>query len=109
MLFTVFFAWSKTRAMQKLEQVKQAATTQLGELEGANAEAQTEISSYQTALTVKQNEIQTLHAKLANTAQGDYGALQQNYTRLQDDFNKMEAHYLNDIAKLQLKKEIKVL
>ena len=104
--FMMFFAWSKTRAMQKLEQVKQTATTQLGELQGANAEAQTEISSYQTALTAKQNEIKSLQAQLANTSKEGYATLQQNYTRLQDDFTKMEAHYINEIAELKLKTQV---
>jgi predicted RNase H-like nuclease (RuvC/YqgF family) len=68
-LFMVFFAWTKTRAMQKLQQVKQEATQQIDQLSGEASDAKTEVSQLQKqveTLTVQNmpTQIQELQTNL---------------------------------------------
>jgi len=91
--FVTFFAWTKTRAMQKLEQVKKEATLQLGQLEGeklevneAKAKVEGNLDAYKTRVTEQTAQItqlETEKTKLNETI------TQQNSTiqRLQNDLS----------------------
>ena len=67
-LFMVFFAWSKNRAMQKLQQTQQEATQRLGQLQGEKLELQSQVTGYeQTYGKTVTGEIKSLATELRDT------------------------------------------
>ena len=106
--FAMFFAWTKTRAMQKLQQTQQQAAEQFNQLRGETVEQQKgftqQIGTYQTQLSTQQQQIQSLQSQLANAPNNQtYMSLQTNYQKLQNDYNTMEATYQNLIHELKQK------
>lgn len=106
-LFVMFFAWTKSRAMQKLDQVKRQVTDQLGQLQGESLEQLQQIKKFKTDLAAKETEIKTLQSQLANTPnQAAYTQLEANYQKLQNDYNLMESTLQNAINDLKQKEKI---
>ena len=67
-LLTIFFAWSKNRAMQKLQQTQQEATQRLGQLQGEKLELQSQVTGYeQTYGKTFTGEIKNLATELRDT------------------------------------------
>lgn len=67
-LLMLFFAWSKNRAMQKLQQTQQEATQRLGQLQGEKLSLEGEVKGYEQIYgkTVT-GEIKTLATDLRDT------------------------------------------
>ena len=64
-MFALFFAWSKNRAMQKLEQTKQEANQTITQLASENLEAKTEAKKYQ-------DQFETLKGSLTEDKTADF-------------------------------------
>lgn len=79
-----FMAWTKSRAMQKLQQVQQEATLQIGQMEGEKFEA------LQNNLSVQQRNVQ-LEQQIAGLQQANRNAtaLQEANTNLQKQVEKL--------------------
>lgn len=111
--FAMFFAWTKTRAMQKLQQTQQQAAERFNQMQGEAFEQQKgftqQIGTYHTQLGAQQQKIQTLQNQLSNaTPQDAYQKLLHNYERLQIEYNTMENTLHNEISKLKQEKQIVV-
>ena len=66
--FMVFFAWSKNRAMQKLQQTQMEATQRLGQLQGEKLELQSQVTGLeQTYGKTVTGEIRDLATQLRDT------------------------------------------
>ena len=68
----LFFAWTKSRAMDKLQQTQQQAATKIGELQGETLNAVTENTTLKTANEQLQQQVTTIQ-----TAKADVAAAQQ--------------------------------
>jgi len=105
--FTVFFAWTKTRAMTKLTQMQQQATQLQGEK--AEVQAQSKIylqqaESYKTQLGTQSNLAFEDIIKARDEAQSLVLQKQQELAKLQQDYNTMERTYINAIQELKQNK-----
>ena len=105
---TLFFAWTKARAMNKLEEVKQQASTQVNQLEGEKKELQNQLTLSSTQgiddLVQTSNKLRGTIEQQATTIQGQSAQIE----RMQRDYNTMETTYQNMINELKMKEKVVV-
>ena len=64
----LFFAWTKSRAMEKLQQTQQIAATKIGELQGETLNAVSENTTLKQTLQLKDQQIATYEQAKADVA-----------------------------------------
>lgn len=92
--FMFFFAWTKTRAMAKLDEVKQQAAQQITQLQGEKREAQQQLAT--SATQGFQNLIDERNAAITSRDEA-----QSLVTQLQQKLNTLEQSHLAEVARLQ--------
>jgi len=89
--FATFFAWTKTRAMQKLQQTKLQANTQISQLTDQASGAETQLAE----MTQKFNTLQTQYNKLASDdVAGALAEAQTVVTQQQQKISNLESTIL---------------
>jgi len=96
--FAMFFAWTKSRAMLKLQQTQQQATTQATQLQNKTVEAQNQLTvntQLQQSNLKLQQDLTTALAQNSNVTdlQTKITGLQENVSRLTNENNTL-AHEL---------------
>lgn len=88
----LFFAWTKSRAMDKLQQTQQQAATKIGELQGETLNAVSENTTLKQTLQVKDQQIATYENAQADVAaaQQKVEAMKANNLRLQGSVTQSE-------------------
>jgi len=102
--FMMFFAWTKTRAMQQLQQTQQQATSTISQLTGEAIETQSQLDTLKSQVTSQTETIKSLEQQLANSpTQQALLEWKTAYDKLQNDYNVMERTYQNALQELKQK------
>lgn len=104
-LFMVFFAWTKTRAMQQLKTTQVQAGEQIQQLSGKAYEAEEQVGIISKQRDSLQQKYDTLAASNDDVTalSGKLTQSKENLDRLQRDYNTMERTLQNTINDLKQK------
>jgi len=105
---TLFFAWTKSRAMDKLQQTQQQAATKIGELQGETLNAVSENTTLKQTLELKDQQIATYEQAQTSATQftTQIDAQKQQIETLTGERNQMQRLFESKYLKPEEKPKV---